>query len=368
MWRWSFILGLCVVSGVHAVGPAHVVELFEDDTDTLIPQLTNTPDDNFKQHKAEPEKADVLTGKVALRVGSFQRFQADMKGWKFPITKEPKAGEYRFVRFAWKKMDSTSMMFQLASNEEHWEARWNHRYYVGPEAPRWEAKHLSKVTPQEWVVVTRDLVADFGEFTLTGIAFSPLDYGSEAIFDHVLIGRSIEDLDRYSAKAFKSTPSPKPLTTAQIERLRKQFHTEPESVAYWQMLTHRQQVLPFLKDWITTLKPQPTGAINQVQMNAWLDQLKHHRFTVREQATNHIIQAGIGAIPLVDAALQKADDETKIQLRRITAAWQQGHLNNYRTRERLSKWLAECDEPTVKPEADKLAAQLAEYAKLEKPR
>ena len=49
--------------------------------------------------------------------------------------------------------------------------------------------------PAEWEVVTRDLFKDHGEFTITGVAFSPLD-GEYALFDHVLLGRTVGDLDR----------------------------------------------------------------------------------------------------------------------------------------------------------------------------
>ena len=38
--------------------------------------------------------------------------------------------------------------------------------------------------PTSFTVVTRDLFADFGEFTFTGIALSPLD-GDDALFDHI---------------------------------------------------------------------------------------------------------------------------------------------------------------------------------------
>ena len=48
--------------------------------------------------------------------------------------------------------------------------------------------------PDEWTVVTRDLFADFGEFTLNGLAFSPID-GAHAYFDHIYLGHTVDDLD-----------------------------------------------------------------------------------------------------------------------------------------------------------------------------
>jgi hypothetical protein len=42
--------------------------------------------------------------------------------------------------------------------------------------------------------VTRDLFADFGEFTLTGLALSPVD-GEYALFDHIYLGATPEDFE-----------------------------------------------------------------------------------------------------------------------------------------------------------------------------
>ena len=45
-----------------------------------------------------------------------------------------------------------------------------------------------------FTVVTRDLFADFGEFTLTGLALSPVD-GEYALFDHIYLGTTPEDFE-----------------------------------------------------------------------------------------------------------------------------------------------------------------------------
>jgi hypothetical protein len=44
------------------------------------------------------------------------------------------------------------------------------------------------------VVVTRDLFADFGEFTITGIALSPVD-GEHGLFDTIYLGKSPADFE-----------------------------------------------------------------------------------------------------------------------------------------------------------------------------
>ena len=49
-------------------------------------------------------------------------------------------------------------------------------------------------THDNFELVTRDLFYDFGEFTLTGLGFSPVD-GQSALFDHLYLARSAEELD-----------------------------------------------------------------------------------------------------------------------------------------------------------------------------
>ena len=53
--------------------------------------------------------------------------------------------------------------------------------------------------PAEFTVVTRDLFADFGEFTLSGIALSTVD-GEFALFDHIYLGTKPEDFELVKPK------------------------------------------------------------------------------------------------------------------------------------------------------------------------
>ncbi len=52
---------------------------------------------------------------------------------------------------------------------------------------------------EDFVVVTRDLFADFGEFTFTGIALSPVD-GEAARYDHIYLGKSLRDFELAAPK------------------------------------------------------------------------------------------------------------------------------------------------------------------------
>jgi hypothetical protein len=53
---------------------------------------------------------------------------------------------------------------------------------------------IDEKLPDGWVVVTRDLFEDFGEFTLNGLALSAVD-GEYALYDHIYLGRSAADFE-----------------------------------------------------------------------------------------------------------------------------------------------------------------------------
>ena len=75
------------------------------------------------------------------------------------------------------------------------------RYHAGPTAQCYGASlAVDTKLPSEWTVVTRDLFADFGEFTLTGIGLSPLD-GQFGYFDHIYLGTSPADFESVSPNA-----------------------------------------------------------------------------------------------------------------------------------------------------------------------
>lgn len=63
------------------------------------------------------------------------------------------------------------------------------RYHAGPAGACYGAALiLDEELPEDFVVITRDLFADFGEFTWTGMAITPVD-GEYALLDHVYLGR-----------------------------------------------------------------------------------------------------------------------------------------------------------------------------------
>jgi biopolymer transport protein ExbB len=116
------------------------------------------------------------------------------------IRENPGPGEYRYIRFAWRKQGGNSICLQL-NHDGNWgpggegaREGAKFRYHAGPGGECFGASLTidEKLPAPRFVVVTRDLFADFGEFTLTGLAFSPVD-GQAALFDHLYLARQPED-------------------------------------------------------------------------------------------------------------------------------------------------------------------------------
>jgi hypothetical protein len=177
-----------------ADGP--VVELLDEGIDPLIPLFTN--DGTGEGGTFTREDRDVFAGVEAARVTPVQRYRSNVPGWAFKIVEEPKkAGEFRHLRFAWKKVGGSGITIHL-----HDPARvWGFRYHAGNNLYDWKPSlPVADKMPAAWEVVTRDLFKDHGAFTLDGIALAPLDGGS-GLFDHVLLGRTVADLDAATAAA-----------------------------------------------------------------------------------------------------------------------------------------------------------------------
>jgi len=162
------------------------VALFEDNVDLLARQLRDGD-------PVAADPTDRFRGANSIRVRAVQRHHNAIPGWGYRIVENPAAGEYRYIRFAWKKVGGTGIMVQLAHD-----GHWAKRYHSGPNTVTWESKPLAPEPPKEWTVVTRDLFADWGAFTVTGIALTAMD--GEALFDQIHLGRTVEELDKLEGK------------------------------------------------------------------------------------------------------------------------------------------------------------------------
>lgn len=170
-------------------GGGPTVELFEDNTNLLQAQLTadGTP--------IVADTNDKFSGTASIKVMPLQRYNPNISGWAFPIAEKPELGQYRYIRFAWKKVGGNGIMIQLHTNTRGWE----NRYCSGKNIVGWGALQVEEKAPSEWTVVTRDLFKDFGgAFLLHGMALTAMD-GTAGYFDHIYLGRSIEELDKVTA-------------------------------------------------------------------------------------------------------------------------------------------------------------------------
>jgi putative heme-binding domain-containing protein len=164
-----------------STGP--VATLFEDD-ETFARELREG------NGTAVVQTGDCWSGKAALMVTPPQRFSLKIPNWEYRIVENPGPGEYRYLRFAWKSRGGHGVMIELAgggkwppANKPLW------RYYSGTNTTGWQAVQVASQAPENWVVVTRDLWKDFGDFVLTGIA--PTAMGGEALFDRIELLRSV---------------------------------------------------------------------------------------------------------------------------------------------------------------------------------
>ncbi len=134
------------------------------------------------------------SGASALRVEAGMRIARNVPGWGYRIAEDPKAGEFRYLRFAWKLERGETAMVALADQGELGDpADGRLRYVVGTQLASWGATIVGDAPPREWTVVTRDLWRDRGDFTLTGMGLLPC--GGVLLLDHCYLGRTLADLD-----------------------------------------------------------------------------------------------------------------------------------------------------------------------------
>lgn len=173
--------------------------------------------------KASLDTTDRLVGAAALRVTPDQKFRVKLPGLGVKIAEQPGAGEYRYLRYAWKKIGGGNVLLQLNAGGQWGPMRGagkpGYRYEAGPAGNPFNAEAIrtSDRLPYGWVIVTRDLFADFGAFQLDGLAFTPGD-GEAALFDHIYLARTPDD--------FAACPPPVP-----AEAPLALFEDQPEFVA-----------------------------------------------------------------------------------------------------------------------------------------
>jgi len=172
--------------------------IFEDD-ESLVAQLSKG------NGLISLEKDAKYSGAASVKVTPDQRFNETLPMLGVRIRENPAPGEFRYLKFAWRKVGGSSVCLQV-NHDGTWGPGGSgrqgakFRYHAGPaDEVLGGSIGVDKKLPAEFVVVTRDLFADFGEFTFTGLSLTPID-GEYALFDHIYLGRSVTDFELVAPK------------------------------------------------------------------------------------------------------------------------------------------------------------------------
>jgi hypothetical protein len=206
--------------------PPGIAPLF-DESGELISHLSEG-EGQLSLSETEPQH-----GARSLRLTSGDRSNAAVPNFKFAISEHPRLGEYRFLRFAWKKNSGTRIGFQLAHDgeigipdNEFGRARprafaegvlqaaqrrqqssprrpvsgasrgsqFGYQYDAGTGEPVQSVLRLDRKLPTDWRMMQRDLFGEFGSFNLTGLGFQCSD-DEPAWFDQIYLARQQSDFN-----------------------------------------------------------------------------------------------------------------------------------------------------------------------------
>ena len=260
------------------------------------------------------ERADVFAGLESLKQSGDERHADKRKGWGFKIVEKPTGpNEFRYVRFAWKKEGGGSLLLGFG-NDGGWSGK---RYAAGEYGLGTTGVKVAAKAPTEWTVVTRDVFKDFGALGLTSILFSSTGAGTSH-FDHVLLGRSIEDLDAATDLALgkgkaKIALSGKARDAAWADLVADD--PAKASAAYRAFLPGVGDQVEYIR---THLPQRKVDAALLARARAAVAALKSEDFDARIAAEGELIEIGEPGAPILRAAVEAADDpETHFRARAI---------------------------------------------------
>lgn len=333
---------------------ASVIELLEDDAGRMGRVLA-AGDDPAKLGKSGAWGEDCFSGICCLKVAGYQCYRSTIPGWGFPVVEKPRAGEYRYLRFAWKRPEGNGIMVQLSlSGGMDWG-----RYFAGQNTVGfYPALQVGTQPPRQWEVVTRDLYADFGSvpFTLTGFAFTSMD--GVALFDHVYLGRTIEDLDKVTDAAKLWSRKTGVLGSAQLEEHWKNLASEDAAVrqpSLWALGACGTSSLPHLK----THNKVPEANLTERKAQQAIGDLDSARFAVREKAFKELEACGTTALTYLETALKDGiSPELRERLEKLIAKCK-GEETVLNSNQQMSLRVMRILEQTELPDAKSLLKELS---------
>lgn len=158
----------------------------------LEEQATPAPIGPGQTGSARITSDDRYYGKNSLVVSPGGQFRIDL-GRSMPIRERPRWGEARFIRFAVRKQTGGRVSLELAPLVPRDPPA---RYDLGRGEPAYGSatRIWQDNLPKDWLVITRDLFADFGNLDMRAIVVGSPDNG-DALIDHVYLARTQQDFD-----------------------------------------------------------------------------------------------------------------------------------------------------------------------------
>jgi hypothetical protein len=327
--RFAMVAGCLVAMGSAdaASRPSTVAEILEDRGDALIKLMASQGGG-----QGIIETADVFSGESCVKIIPMQLFERRLAGWNYRIVENPRVGEYRYIRFAWKAPGARGIMLQMHDDKD-----WNLRLTAGIDEQQWGTKFVAAAPPTKWTIVTRDLFAEFGERNITGLALTVFGQ-APGYFDHIYLGRSIEELDGIDATNPDGTAVQ--LKPEELEQLWAGLAIEDASKSYrafWKLVADPAQSVPFLRKRL--LWPRSPEAAAQVKK--WIVELEAAEFQVRENAYANLLAHLESALGQLKEAVQNAPPESQMRMERLlkiaTAPRALGKMNRSQLASRILK-------------------------------
>ena len=146
--------------------------------------------------EGEPGAATLISdqrasGTHSLQVTPQRRFRIELPA-TVRVREQPKLGEARFIRFAvlTRGKSRAAIEFEDAQPREK-----PARYDIGTGPPAYgSAVRVADETQDQWVIITRDLFADFGPMDVEGLIVG-CDGGESALLDHIYLARTRADFE-----------------------------------------------------------------------------------------------------------------------------------------------------------------------------
>lgn len=192
MYRYIVLLVL-----VASTAYGSTYKLFEDNV-SVLNELTGNA-------VVSPDYSTRSMGQLSAKVykdGGLDGQVYNSQLWSYNVVASPvSANEIRWIRFAWKKDGSNAIMIEFAADGQ-WgivttpyvvpPAPGTFRYVAGGNPTGWSGIQVSNYAPTSWTTVIRDLYADFGEFKLTGMAWTP--FSDTAWFDSIYVASTYQEI------------------------------------------------------------------------------------------------------------------------------------------------------------------------------